>query len=97
MIFLLGIRDCVIKFFGPRGCVIFVWPKRLHDFFSPESLCNFFFYLRGCLIFFWLERLRDFFFGPRGWVIWPEKLRDFFGLRGCILFLVERLRDFFFV
>ena len=38
-------------FFGARGGVIFIGPKRLRDFFWPQRLRDFF-GLVGCVIFF---------------------------------------------
>ena len=63
-------------FFGLRGCLIFFWPKRLHDFLLPEWLREFFgperfhdFFLADRLHdFFWAERLRGFF--------WTNRLHD---------------------
>ena len=76
--------------------MIFICPKRLHDFFVTK----------GCMIFgsqedvcfFGPERLRDFVFVRRGCVIYygRKRLCDFvFVLRGCMIcYGRKRFHDF---
>ena len=76
-------KNVLTKF--ERGWVIF-FSQRLHDFFCPEELHDFFFIPRGCVIFC-PKRLRDFFGSNR--------LRDFFVPRDCMIFLSQKVAWFF--